>query len=261
VLKVYDRLGFSNIELGAGHKYSSDIKPVFGFDFNYTVHVVFPPPKEPFMLNIASDTEIFQRTIKTAKETLDWSRKLDAIYQGIHIGTAADFLADETTISPMISKEKQFSNMVEALSQICDKAEEVDVPIAVENLPCYKDFITYFTSEEVNRLLKEVGSKKLGLLMDLNHLQLTKEFYEFDMKKYIGTLLDKVLGFHVSEARDGDGHFFLDSTDYFSRFGLSKSALKRRVVCLEVHKLDEAGAKSQMEILQKCVDNAEAKVL
>ena len=86
VLNEYEKLGIENVELGSVHSYFN-IKELKKFDFNYTIHNYFPPPKIPFNFNLASqDKKIKKNSISLAKKAIDLCRKIDSSLYTFHAG-------------------------------------------------------------------------------------------------------------------------------------------------------------------------------
>jgi hypothetical protein len=68
--------GFKNIELSGGTRYYDDYEPdLFDlqkkYDLTFLVHNYFPPPKDPFILNLASlDRGIYEKSLHHLKKAL-----------------------------------------------------------------------------------------------------------------------------------------------------------------------------------------------
>ena len=75
--------GFKNIELSGGTKYypsyETDLIELKNkFQLNYLIHNYFPPPKKPFVINLASlNDEIYTTSINHCKNAIRLSRRFE----------------------------------------------------------------------------------------------------------------------------------------------------------------------------------------
>jgi len=67
--------GYRNIELSGGTRYYKDYESDLldlkkKYSLNFLIHNYFPPPKEPFILNLASlDTDVYEKKFKSLKKS------------------------------------------------------------------------------------------------------------------------------------------------------------------------------------------------
>ena len=86
------RLGFKNIELTGGTQYYDEYETDLlrlqdKYHLNYLVHNYFPPPQEPFVLNLASpNPEIYQKSLQHCYNAIALAKKLGAKQLGFHAG-------------------------------------------------------------------------------------------------------------------------------------------------------------------------------
>jgi sugar phosphate isomerase/epimerase len=251
VLKVYSELGFGGVELGAAHKRASSLKAVLDYDFDYTVHNIFPPPKEGIMLNFASTTHIREESVAIAKETLEWCRRLDASIYTTHAGFLADIKPGLKQLSPFISVEEALSNMINSIREVCDSAEQMGIRVALENMAPESEILHHFSAADLRKVLDEVKSKQLGLLIDLGHLGLAGRYLGVDPAREIRELSGHIVAFHVNEVVGPDHHMPLRDTTIFRRFGVSRELLGRTSAILEVHNMDREQVKKNAELLRQ----------
>ena len=93
--------GFQDIELSGGTDYYEDYEDdIFDlkekYNLNFLVHNYFPPPKEDFVLNLASlDDAIFERSFAHLCKAIQLSCLLGADKFGFHAGFYTDISVDE----------------------------------------------------------------------------------------------------------------------------------------------------------------------
>ena len=106
------RNGFKNVELSGGTKYYRGYEEdLLGlkdqYDLNFLLHNYFPPPKEDFILNLASlNDAIYQKTLDHCERAILLARKLGSKKFGLHAGFFIDFAAKE--VGKNISSSKYF---------------------------------------------------------------------------------------------------------------------------------------------------------
>ena len=238
VLDVYQKLGINNIELGAGHSHEPDLSPIFKLrkhGFNFIIHGFFPTPKQGFLMNISSQTEILQKTINLAKNSIEFCRKIDSTLYGIHMGYLAEMTADaEKILSPLTTYKKAIATAIETTTLICEYAKDYGVNIAVENMPYVNKATILNKYREFDDLFKAVKMKNLGLLLDIGHLTKASDALAIDKENFIKKFKNKIIEMHSHEVVDGIDHQPVNSST-LSDF--DKSFLKKIAVTLESHLL------------------------
>ena len=256
VLDLYKELGIPAVELGASHKRFDNVKEVFKYkdDFKFIIHAMFPPQKEHVMLNIAAGDKLREFSILKAKEAIDYCRRLDAPIYGTHGGALARTDANGYAIGEIeLSREEAMINIYRSLSEICEYANQYGVKIALENACAFLPHLLYITPDEYKLILKQVGSKNLGLLVDLGHLAISAKHNNFDPKWFINEVESKILEFHVHEVIDGHDHQELIDDQILKKFGISKSLAKKSCVTLESNWLTLETLKRSNELLHQAI--------
>ena len=89
--------GFQEIELTGGTNYYANLERDLlelqdKHELTLQVHNYFPPPKKPFVVNLAStNEEIFRASIELCKKAIKISKKLGWKRHGVHAGFLIDF--------------------------------------------------------------------------------------------------------------------------------------------------------------------------
>lgn len=195
--------GFRNIELSGGTEYYDgfeddllDLKKKY--DLDYICHNYFPPPKEHFVLNLASlNDEIYEKTFNHLLKSIELSKKIDAKEFGFHAGFFIDIRVSE--IGKKISKNNLFDKN-KAMQKFCDGFEELkslaeDVKLYIENnVFSFTNHKTYngdnifmlTSSNECDELKNKID---FNLLLDVSHLKVSSKTlglnFENELKKMI----------------------------------------------------------------------------
>jgi len=200
VLDLYEEAGFRNVELGSSHPHNEWISPaaIAEYDFGFMVHNYFPPPREPFIVNIASQNRmILKRTLDRLKISIDLCDKLGVPLFTFHSGFRSDpdlnlrFKTDR-----IVPYDTAIETNIQSLIEINKYAEDRGIKIAIEN-NVLADFMCEYW--EFERLFREIGSDNLGILLDLGHLNVTANTLGFDADEFIRRSKDRVFAVHLHE--------------------------------------------------------------
>jgi sugar phosphate isomerase/epimerase len=215
-LSAYREAGIEAIELGM----RITLKPsdlarlpdLVRIDSPFLVHNYFPPPEEPFILNLASaDPIIRQRSLDLAQQAILLSRQLNAPFYAIHAGFVTDpygfgnpyFLYPEITEAN--ARQNAFKRFIDALSIVNQVAARHDVELLVENNVCAPEIwgqVLLDRADEFLQLFEAMDSPNLGVLVDFGHLNVAAHTLGFDRLDFIERLTPYIRCFHV---HDNDG--------------------------------------------------------
>ena len=210
ILDAYSNLGIKNVELGVCKDSTLDVaKLIKKHDFNYIVHHYFPPPKEPFIVNLASpDKQILRKSIDQMKNSIDFCADFDINFFSFHAGFRVDpDINLKFGFNNIPEYENSFNIFKESVEKIVDYAERMNVKVAIENnvlseynlIDGRNKLLLMCELWEFERLFDEITSKNLGILLDIGHLKVSSNLLMFDANKFIYKLKDKTFAVHVSE--------------------------------------------------------------
>jgi len=185
--------GFKNIELSGGTQYYDNFEnDLLGlkdrYGLNYRCHNYFPPPKEHFVLNLASLNDyVFKASFDHLQESIALSSRLGAERFAFHAGYFIDIKLNE--IGQRLSRDNLF-NESKSVTSFCNafqilKEQAGDVELFIENnvfsaanaetfniknpfmLTSFNNYISLKESIDFNLLLDvahlKVSAKTLGL--------------------------------------------------------------------------------------------------
>ena len=241
--------GFQNIELSGGTEYYEgyeddifDLKEKY--NLNFIVHNYFPPPKEDFVLNLASlDDAIFERSLAQLRKSIRLASLLGADKFGFHAGFYVDISVDE------IGKEISAShlcNTKEAYERFCRgfnliKSESKEIKIYIENNVYSKtNFDTYglqnplmLTSPaEYKELQQHIDFK---LLLDVAHLYVSSQSLGFDFDSYLDQMIMETDYVHLSNNNGchDQNNGFISNSKLLDN--IRKKHLKNKIITLEIY--------------------------
>ena len=208
--------GLNYIEL-SGTSYAPDnIKRLTEFKSTarFQIHNYFPPPKDPFVINLASmNKEIYEKSINHIFNAIESCGKINSNYYSFHAGFLCDINVNEIGKSVkkkvLQNKEDSISLFIDRLKLVSDKAKKHNINIMLENNVLSKKNLEIF---EENPLLMCDSNDSLNiinncpdnikLLVDVAHLKVSANSLNFKCEDFVSKCNDLIAGYHLS---DNDG--------------------------------------------------------
>ena len=213
---------FQNIELSGGTEYyenfEDDLLELKGkYNLNYRCHNYFPPPKKPFVLNLASlNDETFQMSFDHLKKVVALSNRLGADKFAFHAGFFIDIKLNE--IGKKLSLDNLFDEK-EAIERFCNaysviKKQAKNVSLFIENNVFSKTNADTYDGENPFMMTNFNEYKSLkekidfNLLLDVAHLKVSAKTLRLDWEEEFENMISVSSYIHVS---DNDGFHDLNS--------------------------------------------------
>lgn len=259
--------GFHNIELSGGTEYYDELEDDLlelkaKYHLSYICHNYFPPPKEHFVLNLASlDDEIYNKTFAHLKSAIQLSKKLGAKRFAFHAGFFIDIKVNE--IGKKISKANLFDKK-KSIQRFCDGFVELQksadgIELYIENNVFSSTNAMTYNNENLFMLTNSSEYKELknkinfSLLLDVAHLKVSSKTLDLSFEDELSCMINQSDYIHLS---DNDA---LDDLNYKIRADsnlldlLKKQDLKGKDFTLEIYD-DINEIKKTYEILQKVIE-------
>ncbi len=216
------------------------------------VHNYFPPPADPFLLNLASQDPVnLQRSLDHCRAALALSAELGSpIYAahggfGMDLGTAllgkpeAQAALPETAFTPF---EQIYETLLESVRTLCAYGRDLGVRFLIENnvLSPFngaqgRRLIPMAHPAELLRLAQDVEDPDFGLLVDVGHANVSANALQIDRDDFVNMLSPHIAAFHLS-----DNNGVLDQNRPFGKDAWFMPHLKRfpdAVLTLELNSL------------------------
>lgn len=241
--------GFKNIELSGGTEYYENFEEdllelKYKYDLNYRCHNYFPPPKIPFVLNLASlDDETFKKSFHHLEKVIALSQRLEADKFGFHAGFFIDIKLDE--IGKKLSKDKLFDRE-KAIDRFCKSYEIIKKKtnklslyiennvFSISNAKTYKNTNPFMMTSfnDYKALKKKID---FNLLLDVAHLKVSVNTLKLNFEEEFTNMIRECKYFHIS---DNDG--LHDTNNELTKTSnllpvLEKSDIKDKDFTLEVY--------------------------
>jgi len=210
------RNGFSHIELSGGTKYydgyEDDLLALQDkYDLSYLVHNYFPPPKEDFILNLASlNDDIYEKTLRHFERTIYLSKKLGLTKFGMHAGFFIDFSMNEVgkdiSLTVLNNRDKAIKRFCGGYNYLKKKAG--DVELYIENNVFSQSNARKFQNKNPFMLTDHDGYVELKnyidfkLLLDAAHLRVSAHSLGLNFAEQLHEMIQVSDYVHLS---DNDG--------------------------------------------------------
>jgi sugar phosphate isomerase/epimerase len=208
--------GIRALELSGGRHAESLITELTKLrsDIRFQVHNYFPPPKEPFVLNLGSlNPNVAARSLAHVERALDCCRAVGADHYSFHAGFLLDPRVDELgrpiAQQNLFSRDECINVFIERVASIATRAAAAGVRVMVENNVLSSRNARRF---DVNpllmcepaecRALMRRMPENVGMLLDVAHLKVSARSLGFDPAAMFRECGDWIRGYHLS---DNDG--------------------------------------------------------
>ena len=267
VIEVIQLLSKNNIkafELSGGiytDNLESKLK-ILSNKFEFTVHNYFPPPKKPFVLNLASLNEnVYQESVNHIKQSIKLASFIKSPFYSFHAGFLIDPKVKELgkTIKSnnLYDRDKSLKRFIHAIKFLSKYASKYKIKLLVENNVITKSNLSKFESNPLLMTdIKNTGEivknfdENLFFLVDVAHLKVSENTLNFDAREYLEIFKDKIGGYHLS-----DNNGLVDSNKEISKFSWFWPHLRYDLnyYTLEVYDQNPKVLFSQLELAQNKV--------
>ena len=255
--------GAKNIELSGGTYSSDNIKKLRAYKkkINFQIHNYFPPPKIPFVLNLASQNSLIaKRSFKHIETSIKKCKQIGSNYYSFHAGFLCDIKVNE--LGKKIVKKKLF-NRKESISIFLKRVKKLSIlakknriMLLVENNVLSNNNLKEFKSnpllmcdpKETLKIAKQFPLN-VKLLIDVAHLKVSANTLNFNPKDMFNKCEKYIGGYHLS---DNDGKS--DSNMPFSNNAWFWKHLNKKInyLSVEVYNLNKKKLLNvKKKILQK----------
>lgn len=208
--------GITAVELSGG-LYSSTIEQdVFNISdkLKLQIHNYFPPPSEPFVLNLASsNNEVFQKSTRLVQGAIKLCSKLGCSFYSFHAGFLFDpdvrRLGKKFVAGKLQKREFGLGLFIERVNDLALFAQEFGINLLIENNVFSHsnskvfDENPFLMSDHKDCLyVIQNTPKNVSLLVDVGHLKVSSKSLSFSKLDFLDQTKDHTLAYHLS---DNDG--------------------------------------------------------
>jgi sugar phosphate isomerase/epimerase len=214
IIQLLAKHNITNIEMSGGTDYydgiEDDLKKFKDIHkLNYACHAYFPPPKVPFVVNLAScNDDIYQKSIDHYKNCIEMLKRLNCKVLSIHAGFLVEVGTDEIgkKLNSMIIYDEgkaydRFCTAYEYIKKLCVKnGIEFYLENNVLSEENYKAFgyHNYMMMTDYDSIMKMKNQLDFNLLLDLGHLHVSAHALNLNYAEECKRLKDFVRWIHIS---------------------------------------------------------------
>lgn len=215
VIRQLAGAGISNIELSGGTDYYDGLEQEIqqlkqDYNLGYVCHAYFPPPKEPFVVNLAScNDRIYKQSIEHYENCIEMLKRLHCDVLSIHAGFMVEIGIDEIgcTLNDRIiyEEEKAYDRFCGAYEYIAGLCAAGGIALFLENNVLNAENYRQFHSENLfmmtdyRSIMKMKERIEFNLLLDLGHLYVSANTLYLDYAEECENLGGYVKWIHLSE--------------------------------------------------------------
>jgi sugar phosphate isomerase/epimerase len=205
--------GTKSIELSGG-EYSAtlldDLRALTS-DIRFQVHNYFPPPADPFVLNLGSlDTQVGERSIAHVEQALEWCTALGADRYSFHAGFLLDPKVDELgkriPSRSLFDRDECIEVFVSRVKRLAEVADRSGISLMIENNVLSAKNAREFPTNPLlmcdPRECHEIMALLPGnvkQLIDVAHLKVSANSLNFDAPKMFEVCQERIAGYHLSD--------------------------------------------------------------
>jgi sugar phosphate isomerase/epimerase len=242
--------GFKNIELSGGTEYYDGFEDDLlnlkdKYNLKYICHNYFPPPKEHFVVNLASlNDEIYSKTLTHLTNSILLSQKLGSSVFGFHAGSFIDVNVRE--IGKKISKSDTYDSFaavqrfIKGFKELSQIDENIKLYIE-NNVFSYTNYQTFegnqffmlCTFEDYMDLKKQID---FGLLLDIAHIKVSSNVLGISFEQQLKDMLSVSDYIHISENDSlHDINLGFDGDSQIINILKNTNNLKDKIFTLEIY--------------------------
>ena len=225
--------GINCIEL-SGTSYSpNNIEKLIEFlpIAKFQIHNYFPPPKIPFVINLASmNQDIYQKSLDHIFYAIENCNKINSTNYSFHAGFLCDINVNEigkgVKKKILQNRKDTISLFIDRLKIVSEKAKKHGVNIMIENNVLSKKNLDIFSdnpflmcdSTECKQIISNTPDN-IKLLLDVAHLKVSANSLNFEYKEFFEKCDELIGGYHLSD-NDGlsDSNKVYDENSWFWKF-------------------------------------------
>ena len=264
------KAGINSIELSGGIYSKNIIDNLCKLEkkAKFQIHNYFPPPKIPFVLNLASqNSEISNLSLSHVDHVLECCLKLGATHYSFHAGFLCDLkvseLGNQIKKRELYDRKKSIDLFLERVSLISKKAENKGIKIMIENnvlsTKSKNEFqgnpLLMCDAEECIKIIKQVP-QNVKLLLDVAHLKVSAQSLGFNPVEMMERCDDYIGGYHLS-----DNNGLSDTNESFLEDAWFLKYLKSNLDYYSIEVYDEPtnDMKKLIEVVNQNLSKAKSK--
>ena len=212
----FHQAGISEIELSGGKYDRENLSRLFQFKsiVAFQVHNYFPPPKVPFVFNLASlDRDIAKQSNRHVQKAMacavDLGRTIYSFHAGFLVDPKVDELGKNFGSQSLYDRKESIKAFIDRVHLLSEIAEKLGVELLIENnvlsATNFKSFSSnpflMASADECVSVMRDTPAN-VNLLVDVAHLKVSANSLNFDPVDFLEQTNPWTMAYHLS---DNDG--------------------------------------------------------
>ena len=227
--KIFSDYSINQIELSAGlfkDNQINDLKKLNKSKFQ--IHNYYPPPKDPFVFNLASMQEdIALKSISHVMSALEYCSDLMISNYSFHAGFLFDpkikELGGKIEFQKLNEKKEAKSIFIERINKLSIRASELGINLLIENNVLSKANLERFKlnpflmveANECEEIMSQT-SNNVKLLLDVGHLKVSAQSLNFDKENFFEVCNPWIHAYHLSDNNgEKDSNSLMNNESWF----------------------------------------------
>ena len=224
---------------------------------SFQVHNYFPPPKNPFVFNLASPNNLIaEKSISHAKNAIKLSAALKRPIYSFHAGFLLDpnvsELGKHISALHINDRNKCLDLFLERIASLSEYASSINVQLLIENnvisdrnIKSFGEDPFLMTTPKEAKFIMENTPSNVNMLLDVAHLKVSANSLDFDRLEMFSKCDSWIKAYHFSD-NDGksDTNNSVDADSWF----WPHIKKKENYYTLEIYNIDMIDLKEQVNI-------------
>ena len=176
------------------------------------VHNYFPPPKDPFVLNLGSlDDTIASKSFDHALNSINLAALLGGKYYSFHAGFLIDpklnELGGQIRKKSIYDRNRSIDLFVKRVKKLALFASKKNITLLIENnvlsLKNFNEFgqniLLMVDHKESAEIMRKINLENVKMLIDVAHLKVSSNSLNFNPKVFLDYLDEWIAAYHLSE--------------------------------------------------------------
>lgn len=180
-------------------------------DMHFQIHNYFPPPADPFVLNLGSlDSQTGDRSVAHVEQALEWCAALGADRYSFHAGFLLDPKVNE--LGKRIPSRRLFDRdecteiFISRVSRLAEIAARAGITLMIENNVLSAKNASEFPANPLLMCDPQECQKIMGLLpdsvrllVDVAHLKVSANSLNFEPSQMFDLCHERIAAYHLSD--------------------------------------------------------------
>ena len=259
--KKYFDNGLSKVELSGGIYNENQIKKIKEIkNIEFNLHNYFPPPKIPFVINLATqDEKILKKSVDHIMQSIDYAEYLGLQTYSFHAGFVVDIspkdIGKTTKSNNFINREIALSDFIQRLEKISNYANRKKIELLIENNVMKRssfEFLKKNTTlmsdpDEIETIMSKSPSN-INLLLDVAHLKVSSNILNFNLDHALDKIDRWIRAYHLS---DNDGQNDSNDLSHEDSWFLKKIKKGAIFYTVEVYNKNISKLKNQVSLIEE----------